>query len=77
MINIDKYCIHAWVPSDLYGLLVAQLFDVGMLGCEERPATDGIKAKLYFPNRESVRQALDKIRETNQIKNVSVSYRHN
>ena len=76
MINVDKYCINATVPSDLYGVLIAQLLDVGMLGCEEQSALDGIKAKIYFPDKESVRQALDKIRETVLIKKVSVSYLH-
>jgi hypothetical protein len=76
MITDDKYCINATIPSDLYGLLIAQLFDVGMLGCEQQSVLDGIKAKIYFPNEESVRQALGKIRETVLIKKVRVSYLH-
>lgn len=77
MISVGKYCIKATIPSDLYGHLIAQLFHVGMLGCEEQSALAGRKAKIYFPSRESVRQALDKIREMDQIKKVSVSYLRN
>jgi hypothetical protein len=77
MINVDKYCINATIPSDLYGFVIAQLFGVGMLGCEEQPSLAGIKAKIYFPDKETVRQALDKIKETDRIKKISVSFLHN
>jgi hypothetical protein len=74
MINVDKYCINATIPSDRYRFVIARLFDAGMLGCEEEPALAGVKAKIYFPDRRSVREALDRIKKTDTISKIRVSY---
>jgi ribosomal protein L11 methyltransferase len=68
--NKSSYCLHFTVPSDTYDFVLVKCIELGMLGCEELSSAEGLQVKVYFKNELSAQQALKKLNETGQSKNI-------
>jgi ribosomal protein L11 methyltransferase len=54
---MPTFCFECVVPQDDYERMLALWYSMDMQGCEELPASDGVKVKVYFRSEERTREA--------------------